>query len=89
MSVISRMSPSDRNLLPAHCDIDPDLAQGSLVLVPVGRLDDDMTANDPGAEFLQALRKLADARFERWRGFHLTDCHLQSTCIDPALPIQM
>ena len=82
----NRMASTDRDLAVGNRDVHPDFEEPALLLVLVRRFDDHVTVHDMRAEFVQPLGQLANARFERRRGLHVTERNLQrqSHVVDPA-----
>src|SRR5688572_25138660 len=77
MRVMNGMTAPNGDLLPRHGDVHPHLEEPALAMMLVRRLDRDVTADDVRAESVQPGGKLPNARFERWRGFHVLERDLQ------------
>jgi hypothetical protein len=67
----------DRDLVPRDGQVDSDVEQVALPMVPVRCFDRDATVDDLGTEPFQAPREAPDPRIERRGRFHVTIGYLQ------------
>jgi hypothetical protein len=68
MRMIDGLRPIDHHVLSRHADVETNIIQLALVVVPVRRLHHDSTADDAVVEALKLLRLLADALLDGGRG---------------------
>src|SRR5512144_1399978 len=75
--MVQRPGMADEDVLPRHADVDADIVELALVVMPVGRLDDDLATDNPVMEVLEFGGLLADPRLDCGRRFHAVKGNLQ------------
>jgi hypothetical protein len=77
VSMVGHRPSLNCDLMPWNGQVDSDVEQLTLPMVPVRRFDRDVTVHDLGTEPFQAARKLSNSRIERRGRIHVTIGYLQ------------